>query len=307
MYHRFDEDQYPSTNINMNIFKKHIEKIKNKKINFINPSNFEKDFNLIKSNKKILLTIDDAFTSFYENAWPFLKEEKIPFVLFVSTQPVGKYGYMTWDQIREIEKEEFAFIGNHSHSHEYLVEYDFNNFKKDIDTSIKIFSDNLGYNPKFFSYPFGEFSLEQKNYISTKFSYAFGQNSGVIDLNKDKFELPRFPINEKYGDLDRFSFLLNLSPLEYKNLFPEDKLINKNNNPPEMFIEFFKNQKNLDKINCFSDEGNGWDKSNTELIDNKLYIKFRDKFSFRRGRINCSLNDDDGWRWLGIQFSIKQN
>ena len=30
--------------------------------------------------KKILLTIDDAFTSFYENAWPILKDEKIPFI-----------------------------------------------------------------------------------------------------------------------------------------------------------------------------------------------------------------------------------
>ncbi len=307
MYHRFNENQYPSTNIKIAIFKKQIEQINNKKINFMLPSNFDKNFNLKKERKQILLTIDDAFSSFYENAWPILKKEKIPFILFVSTQPVGKYGYMTWEQIKEIEKEDFAFIGNHSHSHEYLVEYNFNEFKKDIDTSIRIFNNNIGYNPIFFSYPFGEFSLEQKKYISNKFKYGFGQNSGVIDLNKDKYELPRFPINEKYGDLERFNFLLDLYPLEYKNILPEDKLILQNNNPPETIIEFFKDQKNLEKINCFSDEGKGWDKSVTELIDNKLYIKFRDKFNFRRGRINCSLNDDIGWRWLGIQFSIKQN
>ena len=307
MYHRFNENQYPSTNIKIGIFKKQIEQINNKKINFMLPSNFDKNFNLKKERKQILLTIDDAFSSFYENAWPILKKEKIPFILFVSTQPVGKYGYMTWEQIKEIEKEDFAFIGNHSHSHEYLVEYNFNEFKKDIDTSIRIFNNNIGYNPIFFSYPFGEFSLEQKKYISNKFKYGFGQNSGVIDLNKDKYELPRFPINEKYGDLERFNFLLDLYPLEYKKILPEDKLILQNNNPPETIIEFFKDQKNLEKINCFSDEGKGWDKSVTELIDNKLYIKFRDKFNFRRGRINCSLNDDIGWRWLGMQFSIRQN
>jgi len=307
MYHRFNENQYPSTNIKIAIFKKQIEQINNKKINFMLPSNFDKNFNLKKERKQILLTIDDAFSSFYENAWPILKKEKIPFILFVSTQPVGKYGYMTWEQIKEIEKEDFAFIGNHSHSHEYLVEYNFNEFKKDIDTSIRIFNNNIGYNPIFFSYPFGEFSLEQKKYISNKFKYGFGQNSGVIDLNKDKYELPRFPINEKYGDLERFNFLLDLYPLEYKKILPEDKLILQNDNPPETIIEFFDEQKNLEQINCFSDEGKGWDKSVTELIDNKLYIKFRDKFNFRRGRINCSLNDDIGWRWLGMQFSIKQN
>ena len=105
MYHRFNENQYPSTNIKIAIFKKQIEQINNKKINFILPSNFDKNFNLKKERKQILLTIDDAFSSFYENAWPILKKERIPFILFVSTQPVGKYGYMTWEQIKEIEKE----------------------------------------------------------------------------------------------------------------------------------------------------------------------------------------------------------
>ena len=306
MYHRFNENQYPSTNIKIAIFKKQIEQINNKKINFMLPSNFDKNFNLKKERKQILLTIDDAFSSFYENAWPILKKEKIPFILFVSTQPVGKYGYMTWEQIKEIEKEDFAFIGNHSHSHEYLVEYNFNEFKKDIDTSIRIFNNNIGYNPIFFSYPFGEFSLEQKKYISNKFKYGFGQNSGVIDLNKDKYELPRFPINEKYGDLERFNFLIDLLPLQFKNISPEDKYIHKNN-PPKLVIDFFENQKNLKNINCFSDEGNKWEKSDIKLAKNKLIVTFRDKFLFRRGRINCSLNDTDGWRWFGLQFSVNLN
>ena len=168
MYHRFNENKYPSTNIKMDIFKKHINIIKSKNYEFENPNNFDLNFNKPKSKKRILITIDDAFSSFYENAWPFLKENKIPFLLFVSTEPVGKRGYMTWEQIKEIEKESFAFIGNHSHSHEYLLDLDFNDFKKDIDLSIKIFKEKLGYNPIFFSYPFGEYSLDQKNYLKNK-------------------------------------------------------------------------------------------------------------------------------------------
>ena len=85
-----------------------------------------------------MLTIDDGFISFYENAWPFLKKNRIPFILFVSTQPVGKRGYMTWEQIKEIEKEDFVFIGNHSHSHDYMVDFKFEDFKKDINKSIQI-------------------------------------------------------------------------------------------------------------------------------------------------------------------------
>ena len=307
MYHRFNEDKYPSTNINMEIFKKQMDLIQKEKIDFINPNNFKLNFNVPKLKKEVLLTIDDGFTSFYQNAWPYLKEREIAFILFISTEAIGKHGYMDWKQIKEIEKEKFAFIGNHSHSHEYLIKYNLNNFKKDIDTSIKIFIENIGYNPIFFSYPFGEYSLEQQKYISSKFDFAFGQHSGLIDINKNKYELARFPINEKYGDLKRFNFLLNLYPLEYKNIIPEDKYVLQNNNPPKTIIEFFEEQKNLEKINCFSDEGNNWGESNLKLVKNKLYIEFREKFSFRRGRLNCSLHDDIGWRWLGIQFSIEQN
>ena len=306
MYHRFNENKYPSTNIQMDIFKKQINIIKNKNYEFENPKNFDLLFKKPKTKKRILITIDDAFSSFYENAWPFLKKNKIPFILFVSTQPVGKNGYMSWEQIKEVEKENFAFIGNHSHTHEYLLDFSFNNFKNDIDSSIRIFNEKLGYNPIFFSYPFGEYSLEQINYIKEKFKYAFGQHSGVIDFNKDIYELPRFPINEKYGDLERFNFLIDLLPLQYKNILPEDKYI-KSNNPPKLIINFFKNQKNLKNINCFSDEGNKWDNSNIILKENKLVVNFREKFIFRRGRINCSLNDTDGWRWLGLQFSVKLN
>ena len=57
-------------------------------------------------------------------------------------------------------------------------------FLKDIDKSIKIFKEKLGYNPIFFSYPFGEYNNFIKNYITQNFKYSFGQHSGVIDVIK---------------------------------------------------------------------------------------------------------------------------
>jgi peptidoglycan/xylan/chitin deacetylase (PgdA/CDA1 family) len=307
MYHRFDENKYPSTNIQMDVFKKQIKIIKNLKYNFYDPKDLEKKFHIPKREKKILITIDDAFSSFYEFAWPYLKEENIPFILFVSTESVGRNGYMTWNQIKELEKENIAYIGNHSHSHNYLVDLKNQEFISDIDTSSSIFKKKLGYNPIFFSYPFGEYSSLIKEYISKKFKFSFGQHSGVIDINKDRYELPRFPINEKYGDLKRFEFLINLYPLQYKVLHPDEKYLKNNNNPPKFFVEFFNEQKNINNINCFSDEGDMWVKSNINIVQNTLKLNFKKKFNFRRGRVNCSLNDNGIWKWFGIQFSIKQN
>jgi len=307
MYHRFNENKYPSTNIQMDVFIKQIEIIKDLNYKFYNPDDFNKDFKNPKKEKKILITIDDAFTSFYENAWPYLKKNKIPFILFISTEPIGKNGYMTWDQIKEIEKNDFASIGHHSHSHEYLIDKSNKEFISDIKLADKLFLKELGYVPSLFSYPFGEYSKFMKDYISSNFKLAFGQHSGVIDVNKEKFELPRFPINENYGELKRFKSIINSFPLEYKKVFPEEKKLNTLNNPPIFSIEFFENQRNLKNINCYSNEGNKWEKSKTKIQNNSLSIEFRESFYPRRGRINCSLNDGGKWRWLGIQFIVRPN
>ena len=307
MYHRFDENKYPSTNIQMDIFKQQIKIIKNLKYNFYDPKELDKNFYSSKIEKKILITIDDAFSSFYKVAWPYLKKEKIPFILFVSTKSVGRDGYMTWNQIKELEKENIVYIGNHSHTHAYLVDLKNKDFINDVDIASSIFNEKLGYKPIFFSYPFGEYSSFIKDYISKNFKFAFGQHSGVIDINKNRYELPRFAINEKYGDLKRFKFLIDLQPLQYKYLYPVEKYLTNKSNPPEFLVEFFEEQKNISSINCFSDEGNKWERSNTYLIQNTLKLDFREKFNFRRGRVNCSLNDNGIWRWFGVQFSVKQN
>jgi len=307
MYHRFNENKYPSTNIQMKVFKDQMEMIKNSNYTFSNPKQFIENFNTSKSNKEILITIDDAFLSFYLEAWPYLKKNKIPFILFVSTEPVGKKGYMTWEQIKEVEAEKFTVIGHHSHSHGHLIDNDNDFFISDIKKADEIFLKNLGYIPNLFSYPFGEYSKFMRDYISQNFDYAFGQHSGVIDLNKDKFELPRFPINENYGDLKRFSSIIDSFPLEYEQLLPLEKKLSVENNPPEFKVKFFSKQNNIKNINCYSNELDQWEKSITNFDKNFLTIKFRGPFKPRRGRINCSLNDNGKWRWFGIQFLIKEN
>tara|TARA_S200000501_G_C20730944_1_gene702791 strand:+ start:55 stop:1116 length:1062 start_codon:yes stop_codon:yes gene_type:complete len=307
MYHRFNENKYPSTNIKMHIFKEQMQLIKSLGYNFYDPKFLVKDYHKVKKEKEILITIDDGFTSFYVEAWPYLKKEKIPFILFISTNPVGKNGYMNWEEIKEIEKSEFGYIGHHSHTHEYLIEMDNVKFINDITTANKIFRNKLGFVPEIFSYPFGEYSEYMRNYISENFSIGFGQHSGVIDVNKDKFELPRFPINEKYGDLKRFKSLINYKPLEYKTLKPKEKKILDKDNPPKLIIEFFEEQNNIKNINCYSNDGGNWKKSKLEFQNQTLKINFDQKFVPRRGRINCSLNDKGQWRWFGTQFTIQKN
>ncbi len=307
MYHRFEENKYPSTNIRIKDFKAHIDEIKNSDLKFITLEEFEKSFNKNNVTRKILLTIDDAFSSFYKNAWPILKREEIPFIIFVNTETVGSRGYMSWEQIQTISKHDFVHIGNHSHSHGYLVDKTDEEIRKDLTIAKQILKKKLDYETKIFAYPFGEYKNSYIEIVKELgFKYAFGQHSGVIDKTKNRYELPRFPMNEKYGEIKRFKSLLKNIAFPYKKILPEEKYLTDRNNPPSVSIQFFENQKNLENINCYSNEQNKWRKSKLLFTNkNELKVILDGKFITERGRVNCSLRDKSGyWRWLGIQFVI---
>ena len=127
---------------------------------------------------------------------------------------------MNWSEIKEISKFDFVHIGNHSHTHDYLVDKSDVEIEEDLKKSIKIFKEKLNHETKFFAYPFGEY---KKSYIEIVkklgFDYGFGQHSGVMDKTKNKFELPRFPINEKYGEEKRFKTIIKYITIPlFKNI-----------------------------------------------------------------------------------------
>ena len=64
MYHRFNENKYPSTNIRNEIFIEHLKEINNSGIEFITVKKFEEIMKTNIDKNYLLLTIDDAFASF---------------------------------------------------------------------------------------------------------------------------------------------------------------------------------------------------------------------------------------------------
>ena len=59
----------------MNVFDEQMQMIKNLGYKFYDPKLFEEEFSISKKEKKILISIDDGFSSFYEEAWPYLKKK----------------------------------------------------------------------------------------------------------------------------------------------------------------------------------------------------------------------------------------
>lgn len=300
VYHRFGENNYPSTNIKLSQFKKHIEELTNNNYNVISIEKII--YSLINKKdlpeKTVGLTIDDAFLSIYNKAWPLLKQKRLPFTVFVSTKPAesNSKSYMNWSQIREMANSGVT-IGHHTKNHFHLVNKDEETIINEIEEASNDFLKNLGYVPDIFAYPYGEYSYEIKQITKKYFKAAFGQQSGGLHNEIDIFELPRFSLNEQYGNFKRFKFAANSYGLQIKNILPIDKII-RDLNPPLLGFSLINNLES--SIKCYPSHNI---KANlVKLGDKRIEIRFDREFPKGRTRVNCTINDKGKWRWAGFQF-----
>ena len=306
MYHKFGISKYPSTNITLEQFEKHL-------VEFSQPQYNVKSLDYIIDavingidlpNGTIGISVDDADRSFLTTAWPKIKKKNFPVTLFVTTSTIvkGNKNYLNWDEIRQL-KNEGVVIGSHSHTHDHLVNFSLEELRVEIEQSNKIFLKELGEIPTLFAYPYGEadekiFSL-LKNY---KFKVAFGQHSGAINETSNLYYLPRFSLNERYGNIDRVKFAANVKGLGVYDFVPFNPHIF--DNPP--FIGFSLLDQILSKnIQCFVFDSDGQVMSEMFKFNERIELRLMRKLKKGRSRLNCTAKDNENnWRWFGKQFYL---
>jgi len=316
MYHRFGEDEYPSTSIKLEQFEAHLAELKSGGYTVMALPKIIKalETGIALPNKTIALTMDDAYLSVYEIAWPKLKELEFPFTLFVATDPVdqGIRGYMSWSQIRELSKNGVT-IGSQTASHLHMAYADTHTNQRELKKSNDRFIEKLGTRPKLFAYPYGEASERVEELVKNSgFIAGFGQHSGVASKTPNMFYLPRFALNENYGDIKRFKLAANALALKTSDLSPSNQYIKKNDvNPPAFGFTISGDTvltQKLDKLQCYSsNEGNlkittlGGGNGQT-----RVEIRMKKKLPTGRTRMNCTLPTTDGrWYWFGRQFLVE--
>ena len=303
MYHRFGEPNHPSTNIQMEKFESHIIELKNPKYNIMGLS---KIIGELKAGNDlpdftVALTIDDAFISVYNNAWPILLENKIPFTIFVATDPIdqGLNGYMNWDQIRELKKNGVE-IGSQTKSHPHMHRLSEEDMRNEINYSNSRFIEELGEKPILFAYPYGEYNLTSKKIAEENFIAAFGQQSGSAHPSIGFHELPRFAMNESYGSLDRLIEAANTLPLVVNDIHPKSPVIT--DNPPSYGFTLGKEYPQINQLQCFI---SGIGEANVTIIGKRVEVRTDKKFYRPRHRINCTMPGSNGrWHWFGRQFLL---
>ena len=76
MYHRVGDDQYPSTNVSLELFEEQMEYLEKNNYEIDSISNIQDFSEDTRKVKKVYITFDDGFLSVYKNAYPILLEKK---------------------------------------------------------------------------------------------------------------------------------------------------------------------------------------------------------------------------------------
>ncbi len=306
LFHRFNENKYPTTNIRTEQLDDMIKYIKDEGFTVVPlPQVVE----ALKSGsvlppKAIAITIDDAFKSAYTVAFPKFSEAGIPFTIFVSTQNVNAKNpnYMTWDNLAEMSNAGVD-IQNHTNNHPHMVGKEANTLRQEIETSQTDIAMNTGIVPTLFAYPYGEADLEVMEIAKNAgFKASFGQYSGVANATSDMYYLPRFAINESYGTLKRLKLVLNTKPLPVISIQPNNPLIT-NNNPPQIQFTVSEKIKSLKGLACYQSNVG---KVSLEVGNKTAYLDFTKPFKKGRTRINCTIrHPQGGYRWYGFQYFVQ--
>ena len=306
MYHRFGENQYPTTNIRLDQFEAQLQYLKDHHYVVLPLPQIVES---LQAGKKLPantvgISIDDAYESTYTEAWPRLKKAGFPFTIFVTTDPIDR-GYkemMSWEQIKELSKQGVT-IGNHTASHPYLERVTPFAAKADIRKAQKRLTEELGYAPQLFAYPYGEYDQAVLDLVKAQgFKAAFLQISGAVGEATPRLLLPRFPLNEHYGDLDRFKHLLQTVPLAVENRRPSDPMLFKNN-PPVIQFKVIDQNLDLKKMACY---GTDIGTFKIELLaEHSVRLTSGKAFSKGRTHVNCTLPIAGGkWYWVSFLYLV---
>ncbi len=246
IYHRFGEEDYPSTNIGVQRFREQLEYLQKNDYTVIPLQQLIKALQEGKQlpERSVVITIDDGYRSVYENGWPLLREYGYPFTVFLYTQATenSHWNYMTWDQVKEMQTAGVDFQ-NHGFAHEHMAfkpsGMDMDAYRawirEDLAVSTRILAEKLKAQPRFFAVPYGEY-----NQILLQEIRSFGyeaillQDPGSISSDTDPFAIPREPIlGNDWSTIEHLQMVLQRVDLPISGEIPPAGILS--DGAPEQF------------------------------------------------------------------------
>ncbi len=308
-YQRFGEDRYPETSVDPALFEAQVRLLAGKRYNVESLQTVIDTLFADRTlpNRTVAISMDDAYRSVYEVAWPILKRAGLGFTLFVATDHIDGRGpgFMTWDQIREL-RDAGVTIGAHSAAHPHLVLMSPQEVRADFDRAMKRFEEELGERPTLFSYPHGEMSLAVRDVVEAAgFQAAFGQHSGTVNRSLDRYMLPRFSINSRYGTAREFKKRIDTLGLPLVDVTPRDPFF-PTTAPTTLGFTIDASVWRGETPHCFyagHDDDRFVEVKLTDLGNQRFEISIERPAAGGSWRINCTMaTGGSRYRWYGMQY-----
>lgn len=159
------------------VFQTHLDFLKHHSYSVISAQQLAQQ--AARSSNPVVLTFDDGYENFYIEAFPRLVRAGFTAAVFVVTDWIGKRGYLSWHQIRQLHSSGMT-IGSHTCSHPHLPELDLIRMETEIRCSKELLEQGLGAPVLLFCYPFGGFSAQAVDLVrNSGYKIAFTTNRGL--------------------------------------------------------------------------------------------------------------------------------
>ncbi|MBW5444943.1 polysaccharide deacetylase family protein [Cohnella sp. CFH 77786] len=193
LYHSVSEDTGNPLKLGPSRFEEQMEYLRSKGFHplfFSDLSGWEKGRPL--PAKPVLITLDDGYADNYAAAYPILRRTGMKTTVFSITGEIGKPGYLTWGQLREMEASGVVRAESHTVSHPNLTRLDAGGKRRELIESRREIVRQLGHRPVALAYPYGAYDAETEEAVRLAgYRFAVTGETGCADPSQGRFTLHR--------------------------------------------------------------------------------------------------------------------
>ena len=166
---------------NIDVFKRHMHYIAEHGYETVRFDDLSNPEVLTYKKKRVLIAFDDGWLSNYSEIFDFMKQNGLKYNVFLTIGEIGTNPeYLTWEMVREMHNSGLCGFGAHTFTHPDMSDISKIDWEEEITEADTIFKKELGYQPLDFCYPFGYYSQESNEELSSKSKYERIYTSKMI-------------------------------------------------------------------------------------------------------------------------------
>lgn len=223
-YHHLDPTPTTSSTISPQLFAQHMQYLKEHGYNVISLQQLKKyllspaQSKAVLPERAVVITFDDGYASFYQYAFPILKEQGFPATIFTIVGRVGntlkEVPKMSWAQIKELSATGMVDFQTHTWNLHYTIDRksalmvaEPRRMRTDLRLAADVLAFQTGKVVDAIAYPYGHVNgTLSKIAVEEGYRFGFTLNPGAVHKGRNLMQLPRIAVGDEgttVGDLEK--------------------------------------------------------------------------------------------------------